>query len=47
MNMRKKTNSASQKIFQLLLRAFPFDFRTNYEGEMAGMFQEQQREATQ
>ena len=45
--MRKNPSSVSQKFFQLLLRAFPFDFRTNYEGEMAGTFQEQQREAAQ
>jgi len=45
--MQEKHTSVSQRFFQLLLRAFPFDFRTNYEGEMAGMFQEQQREAAE
>jgi len=45
--MQEKHTSVSQKLFQLLLRAFPFDFRTNYEDEMAGLFQEQQREAAQ
>ncbi|MHB8486090.1 MAG: ABC transporter permease [Candidatus Acidiferrales bacterium] len=45
--MQEKHTSVSQRFFRLLLRAFPFDFRTNYEGEMAGMFQEQQREAAE
>ncbi|HET6169839.1 MAG TPA: ABC transporter permease [Terracidiphilus sp.] len=44
MNMRKKTSSVSQKFFQLLLRAFPFDFRTNYGSEMEDVFHDQRRE---
>src|SRR5271167_3112140 len=35
----------SQKLFRALVRVLPFDFRTNYEGEMEGVFREQQREA--
>ena len=44
MNMRKKNSSASQRFFQLLLRAFPFDFRTNYGPEMEDVFHDQRRE---
>src|SRR5579863_844117 len=29
----------------MVVRVFPFDFQTNYGGEMAGVFREQQREA--
>ena len=36
--------SRSQKIFQMILRLLPFDFRANYEREMAGVFEEQHRE---
>lgn len=35
----------SQKLFRALVRVLPFDFRTNYEGEMEAVFHEQQREA--
>jgi len=35
----------SQKLFRTLVRVLPFDFRTNYEGEMEAVFHEQQREA--
>ncbi|MGA2095972.1 MAG: ABC transporter permease [Candidatus Acidiferrum sp.] len=35
----------SQKLFRALVRVLPFDFRTNYEGEMEGVFREQHREA--
>ena len=34
----------SQRLFRTLVRVLPFDFRTNYQGEMEGVFQEQQRE---
>ncbi|HYL64592.1 MAG TPA: ABC transporter permease [Candidatus Methylomirabilis sp.] len=34
----------SQRLFRTLVRLLPFDFRTNYEGEMEGVFQEQHRE---
>ena len=34
----------SQKLFRALARLLPFDFRTNYEGEMEGVFREQHRE---
>jgi putative ABC transport system permease protein len=34
----------SQKLFRALTRLLPFDFRTNYEGEMEGVFREQHRE---
>ncbi len=42
--MRKNPSSVSQKFFQLLLRAFPFDFRTNYGPEMEDVFHDQRRE---
>jgi len=35
----------SQRLFRALVRLLPFDFRTNYEGEMAAVFHEQRREA--
>ena len=35
----------SQKLFRALVRLLPFDFRTNYEGEMEAVFHAQQREA--
>jgi putative ABC transport system permease protein len=35
----------SDRFFKMLVRVFPFDFQTNYGGEMAGVFREQQREA--
>ena len=34
----------SQRLFRNLVRVLPFDFRTNYQGEMEGVFQEQHRE---
>jgi putative ABC transport system permease protein len=43
--MAKETLPFSQKLFRALVRVLPFDFRTNYEGEMEGVFREQQREA--
>jgi putative ABC transport system permease protein len=43
--MAKGTLPFSQKLFRALVRVLPFDFRTNYEGEMEGVFREQQREA--
>src|SRR5215471_17495657 len=33
-----------QRLFRTLVRVLPFDFRTNYEGEMEGVFREQHRE---
>ncbi|MGH9710610.1 MAG: hypothetical protein ACRD37_08690, partial [Candidatus Acidiferrales bacterium] len=45
--MRKATRSIAQKLFQLLLRAFPFDFRTNYGPEMEDVFHDQRREVEQ
>jgi putative ABC transport system permease protein len=43
--MEKQTLPFSQRLFRALVRILPFDFRTNYEGEMEGVFREQQREA--
>jgi putative ABC transport system permease protein len=43
--MQKQTLPLSKKLFRALVRLLPFDFRTNYEGEMEAVFQEQQREA--
>jgi putative ABC transport system permease protein len=43
--MAKQTLPFSQKLFRALVRVLPFDFRTNYEGEMEGVFREQHREA--
>ncbi len=43
--MEKQKLPFSQRLFRALLRVLPFDFRTNYEGEMEGVFREQQREA--
>jgi putative ABC transport system permease protein len=42
--MAKETLPFSQKLFRALVRVLPFDFRINYEGEMEGVFREQQRE---
>jgi putative ABC transport system permease protein len=42
--MGKDNPNFSQRLFQALLRLLPFDFRTNYEGEMEGVFRQQQRE---
>jgi len=43
--MPKQEGSLSQKFFQVLVRALPFDFRANYGHEMESVFQEQHREA--
>ncbi|HTQ62511.1 MAG TPA: ABC transporter permease [Candidatus Solibacter sp.] len=42
--MAKERLPFSRKLFRALVRVLPFDFRTNYEGEMEGVFREQQRE---
>jgi hypothetical protein len=42
--MEKQSQTLSQRMFRALMRVLPFDFRTNYEGEMEGVFREQQRE---
>jgi len=48
MNATKNNDaSRSQKIFRFILRLLPFDFRANYEREMAGVFGEQHREVEQ
>ncbi|HTS11952.1 MAG TPA: ABC transporter permease [Candidatus Limnocylindrales bacterium] len=43
--MPSEKASFSERFFRSLIRVFPFDFQTNYGGEMAGVFREQQREA--
>jgi putative ABC transport system permease protein len=45
--MGKETLPFSQRLFRALVRVLPFDFRTNYEGEMEGVFREQHREVEQ
>src|SRR5690349_5380931 len=42
--MANHNEGLSQKLFRALLRLLPFDFRANYEGEMEGIFHQQQRE---
>ena len=42
--MAKSSEPLSQRIFRTLLRALPFDFRINYQGEMEGVFRQQQHE---
>ncbi len=42
--MGKDTLPFSRRLFRALVRVLPFDFRINYEGEMEGVFREQQRE---
>jgi putative ABC transport system permease protein len=42
--MGNDNRNFSQRLFQALLRLLPFDFRTNYQGEMEGVFREQRRE---
>ena len=42
--MEKQSLPLAQKLFRALVRVLPFEFRTNYEGEMEGVFREQQRE---
>lgn len=46
---RMQTNRSplSRRIFRFVLRLLPFDFRANYEREMTGVFEEQQRELQQ
>ena len=44
---KNNDGSRSQRIFSLILRLLPFDFRANYEREMAGVFHEQHREVEQ
>ena len=43
--MARQKASFSERMFSALVRIFPFDFQTNYAGEMAGVFREQRREA--
>ena len=43
--MPKSNLPRSQRVFRFLLRLFPFDFRQDYGREMAGVFEEQRREA--
>lgn len=43
--MAKQSLPFSQRLFRALVRLLPFDFRINYEGEMEGVFRDQQREA--
>jgi putative ABC transport system permease protein len=45
--MSKQKPSLSQKLFQVLVRALPFDFRTNYGPEMEGVFEQQRREVAE
>jgi putative ABC transport system permease protein len=45
--MEKQTQPFSQRLFRALVRVLPFDFRTNYQGEMEGVFREQRREVEQ
>jgi putative ABC transport system permease protein len=45
--MDKHSVSFSQRLFRFLVRLLPFDFRINYEGEMEGVFREQQREVAE
>src|ERR1700683_296254 len=42
--MAKQALPFSQRLFRALVRVLPLDFRTNYEGQMEGVFREQQRE---
>jgi putative ABC transport system permease protein len=42
--MGRETLPFSQRLFRALVRVLPFDFRTNYEGQMEGVFREQHRE---
>jgi putative ABC transport system permease protein len=45
--MDKENDSFSQRLFRFLVHLLPFDFRINYEGEMEGVFREQQREVAE
>jgi putative ABC transport system permease protein len=42
--MENQSVSFSQRVFRFLVRLLPVDFRINYQGEMEGVFREQQRE---
>ncbi len=42
--MQTQNDFFSQKLFRFLVRLLPFDFRINYQGEMEGVFRQQQRE---
>ena len=42
--MGRETLPFPQRLFRALVRVLPFDFRTNYQGEMEGVFREQHRE---
>lgn len=42
--MANHNGGVSRKFFRALLRLLPFDFRANYEGEMEGVFHQQQRD---
>jgi putative ABC transport system permease protein len=43
--MPQQNLTFSQKLFRALVRLLPFDFRTNYEGEMEAVFHAQQHQA--
>lgn len=43
--MPHEKNSFSERLFGVVMRLFPFDFQTNYGGEMAGVFRDQHRDA--
>jgi putative ABC transport system permease protein len=42
--MNTNQSTFSQRMFRVLLRAMPFDFRANYGGEMEDVFAEQRRD---
>jgi putative ABC transport system permease protein len=42
--MKERKASRSHKMFRVLVRVLPFDFRANHGGEMEGVFHEQERE---
>jgi putative ABC transport system permease protein len=42
--MKERKASRSRKMFRVLMRVLPFDFRANHGGEMEGVFHEQERE---
>jgi putative ABC transport system permease protein len=42
--MKEQEKSFSHRLFQVLVRLLPFDFRINYQSEMEGVFREQQCE---
>src|SRR5271157_2914624 len=45
--MKNQCNPFSQRLFRFLVRLLPFDFRIHYQGEMEGIFREQQREVAE